>query len=201
MCLVKEGINIAATNGWLIRRASRYDVISFKLTSYVLVPTIFITRVIHSVLTKDLQMRKVCLIIGSCILATYQATPFSLFPSCWPKSDSNAAPDSIQHRYVTSGLSFVPNNQNNLDKSLAWQAGREVVDFLLDERSVDTSAWRVTLPRQRPTGDCHGKEIPLDTSGDSFREDNNDDFCAVCKRSFWKIVCAGEQQTTEKDTP
>ncbi|GFW42371.1 hypothetical protein TNCV_239681 [Trichonephila clavipes] len=27
--------------------------------------------------------------------------------------------------------------------------------------------------------------IPLDTSGDSFHDDNNDDFCAVCKGYFY----------------
>ncbi|GFY57405.1 hypothetical protein TNIN_4911 [Trichonephila inaurata madagascariensis] len=29
------------------------------------------------------------------------------------------------------------------------------------------------------------KEIPLDTSDDSFDEDNNDDFCAVYKEYFY----------------
>ncbi|GFY38571.1 hypothetical protein TNIN_189211 [Trichonephila inaurata madagascariensis] len=32
------------------------------------------------------------------------------------------------------------------------------------------------------------EEIPLNTSGDSFDEDNNDDFCAVYKGYFYAMM-------------
>jgi hypothetical protein len=39
--------------------------------------------------------------------------------------------------------------------------------------------------KRRVSWSSSSEEIPLDISGDSFDENNDDDFCTVCKRYFY----------------
>ncbi|GFT88904.1 hypothetical protein TNCV_907041 [Trichonephila clavipes] len=66
-----------------------------------------------------------------------------------------------------------------------WEKARRKLEKVSKVKANNKKSSKKRKKKRRVSLSSSSEEIPLDTSGDSFDGDNNDDFCAVYKGYFY----------------